>query len=93
MKSNALLAAGALALLCAAGCSRSVANVSVSAPQEKRYPLTGQVVSVDAAHKLLVVQHEEIKGLMPAMTMEFQVSAGDAVALARIQATRMGGGP
>jgi protein SCO1/2 len=48
----------------------------------ERYPLTGVVVSVDAAKKVLVVQHDEIKGYMPAMTMEFLVSAGD-VAVAK----------
>ena len=45
MKSYALLAAGVLALLGAAGCSRSDGgNPSVAtaaAPLEKRYPLTG----------------------------------------------------
>lgn len=45
---------------------------------EKRYPLTGVVVSVDAAKKVLVVTHDEIVGYMPAMTMEFLVSGGDA---------------
>ena len=80
MKTNALLAAGLLALVGAAGCSRSGANATAAAPQEKRYPLTGEVIRVDAARKVLVVQHDEIKGLMPAMTMEFSVSAGDAAA-------------
>ncbi len=81
MKSYALLAAGALALLGAAGCSRSGAKTEAAAvPEEKRYPLTGEVVSVDAARKVLVVQHDEIKGLMPAMTMEFAVSGSDAAA-------------
>jgi protein SCO1/2 len=40
--------------------------------------LRGEVVSVDAARHVLVVKHEEIKGYMPGMTMEFVVSAGDA---------------
>ena len=44
---------------------------------EKHYPLTGQVLKVDAAQKSLLVQHENIPGLMPAMTMEFTVSYGD----------------
>jgi protein SCO1/2 len=81
MKSYALLAAATLALLGAAGCTRSSGNASAAAtPAEKRYPLTGEVVSVDAAHKVLVVHHDEIKGFMPAMVMEFSVSAGDAAA-------------
>ncbi|MFI5358327.1 MAG: SCO family protein [Opitutales bacterium] len=80
MKSYALLVAGALALLGVTGCSRSGGGPAATAPQEKRYPLTGEVVSVDAARKVLVVQHDEIKGFMPAMTMEFSVSADDAAA-------------
>jgi protein SCO1/2 len=46
-------------------------------PVEKHYPLTGQVLKVDAATKSLLVQHDKIPGLMPAMTMEFTVSDGD----------------
>jgi protein SCO1/2 len=87
MKSYALLAAGTLALLGAAGCSRSgsdsasaPAAAASTAPQEKRYPLTGEVVRVDPANKVLVVQHDEIKDFMPAMTMEFTVSAADLAA-------------
>jgi protein SCO1/2 len=44
----------------------------------ERYALTGEIVSVDLAKKVLVVFHDEIKGYMPAMTMEFLVSSGDA---------------
>ena len=73
MKSYALLAAGVLALLGAAGCSRSdggkPATATAAAPVEKRYPLTGEVIRVDAANKVLVVQHDEIKDFMPAMTI------------------------
>lgn len=46
-------------------------------PVEKHYPLTGQVLKIDAATKSLLVQHDKILGLMPAMTMEFTVSDGD----------------
>lgn len=71
------------------GCGRSdgpaagsgAATAATSAEKgagEKRYPLTGVVVSVDAAKKVLVVTHDEIPGYMPAMTMEFLVSGGDA---------------
>jgi len=85
MKSYALLVAGALVLLGATGCSRSGSGdtppkTADTAPAEKRYPLTGEVVRVDAANKLLVVQHDEIKGFMPAMTMEFSVSTSDLAA-------------
>ena len=55
-------------LLCAAfaaGCQ--------SAP-EKHYPIQGEVISTDAAHKLLTVKHGDIPGLMPEMTMTYQVA-------------------
>jgi protein SCO1/2 len=80
MKSYALLAAAVLALTGAAGCRRSGGTAVAAMPAEKRYPLTGEVVSVDTAKHVLLVQHDEIPGLMPAMTMPFSVSAGDAAA-------------
>lgn len=57
-----------VAVICvgfAAGCQ--------SAP-EKHYPIQGEVISVDAAKKLLTVKHGDIPGLMPAMTMTYQVA-------------------
>jgi len=76
MKSYLLSFVAALGLLAICGCSRS--NPAAKAPEEKHYPLTGEVLSADAARKVLVVRHDDIPGLMPAMTMEFAVSAGDA---------------
>jgi protein SCO1 len=55
----------------AAGCSK--------APEQRTFTLQGQVQSLDAAHKLVTVKHEEIKGFMPAMTMPYEV--GDAGAM------------
>ena len=55
-------------LICAAfaaGCQ--------SAP-EKHYPIQGEVISADAQKKLLTVKHGDIPGLMPAMTMTYQVA-------------------
>jgi Cu/Ag efflux protein CusF len=40
----------------------------------KRYPIQGEVISVDAPKKLLTVKHGEITGLMPAMTMSYAVA-------------------
>jgi len=56
------------------------AMLSCSKPPDQRsYALQGQVQSIDAARKLLIVKHEEIKGFMPAMTMPYEVQ--DAKAL------------
>ena len=40
---------------------------------EKRYELKGKVVTVEREKHLVTVSHEEVKGLMPAMTMPFTV--------------------
>jgi protein SCO1/2 len=60
----------------AAGCSRE--RAAATPKPEPGYPLQGEIVSVDAARNVLVVRHEDIPGLMPAMTMEFAVAPGDA---------------
>jgi protein SCO1 len=57
-----------VALLCgglAAGCH--------SAP-EKHYTVLGEVISTDVGNKLITVKHGDIPGLMPAMTMTYQVA-------------------
>ena len=40
---------------------------------EKRYELKGKVVMVEREKHLVTVSHDEVKGLMPAMTMPFTV--------------------
>jgi protein SCO1/2 len=59
-----------------AGCVRHEAP-----DPEKRYPLHGEVMAVDARRHVVTVAHEAVPGLMPAMTMEFPVSAGQAAVL------------
>ncbi len=41
--------------------------------EPKRYPLKGKVVSVDRDKKSAKIEHEEIPGYMPAMTMDFPI--------------------
>lgn len=82
----ARLAVAAFASL-AAGCGRAPAPAdsapaAAKAPEAERYAITGEVVRAEPERKVLVVKHDEIKGYMPAMTMEFLVSDGD-LALAR----------
>lgn len=62
----------------AAATAAAPAGTGGKAAKPERYPLTGVVVTADPAKKILVVTHDEIPGYMPAMTMEFQVSIGDA---------------
>lgn len=61
-----------------AGCSRAEPAAAKKTPEPKRYAVTGEIVSADPTRNILVVRHDDIPGLMPAMTMEFLVSPGDA---------------
>lgn len=56
---------------------RSGRPAAEAASGEKRFPLTGTIVNADSARLALLVDHDEIPGYMPAMTMEFTVSLGD----------------
>lgn len=67
------------------GCQSSS---SPAAASTKVYDVKGKIVSLDATKKVVTLDHEDIPGLMKAMTMEFAVSdakvldglkAGDAV--------------
>jgi protein SCO1/2 len=57
------------ALLLAAACSQP----PKSAPPEERYPLRGEVVSLDPETQTARIRHGEIQGWMEAMTMDFPV--------------------
>jgi protein SCO1/2 len=82
MKTNAVASVACLVLLgLAAGCARSDRDAAAAKPQQGHYALTGEVLSVDATAHTVRVQHDEVKGFMPAMTMDFAVSAGDAAVL------------
>jgi protein SCO1/2 len=66
-------------LVCALGLS--LAAIACGAPSsERRFTLQGQVQSIDAASRQMVVKHEEIKGFMPAMTMPYDVEDAGALA-------------
>lgn len=72
-------------LLTAPGCRRgpsAAEEAAAAAEAAKRKPVTGRVVSVLAERNSLLVDHDEIPGYMPRMTMEFAVGPGD-LALAR----------
>jgi protein SCO1/2 len=43
------------------------------APEARQYEVRGQIVSVDANRREVLVDHEDIPGFMPAMTMPYQV--------------------
>jgi len=54
------------------GCSPKPAN-------EQRYELQGKVIAVDRAKGEVSVDHEEVKGFMAAMTMDFPVRDAEAL--------------
>ena len=57
------------------GCAKTATSSADS--EEKRYPLSGEILAVDTTAKTLRVRHEAIAGFMPAMAMDFSVSSGD----------------
>jgi len=61
MRTVLTLLIAASALLC--GCARA-----------QRYDLHGQVLAVDRARQEVTIKHDDIRGLMPGMTMPFKVS-------------------
>ncbi len=72
-----------LALALAAGCNRPapapvpVGPTPAGTPkpaETKDYPLKGVVAEVDRAQGIVEIEHEDIPGLMPAMTMPFTVT-------------------
>jgi protein SCO1 len=65
-----LIASLALAAVLAVGGCRSTEPPS-------RYPLRGQILAVDAEQQQVTVRHDDIPGLMPAMTMSFPVASAE----------------
>jgi protein SCO1/2 len=47
--------------------------VACGSSSQRTYTLQGQVLSVTPDHQQATIRHEEIKGLMPAMTMPYKV--------------------
>ncbi len=72
-----VLGLGSGLMLLAGGCGKA----PPAAPGQTHYTLHGEVLTVDPARRVLAVRHEAIAGLMPAMAMEFAVSAGDVAVL------------
>jgi Cu/Ag efflux protein CusF len=59
-----------------AACAAATPVASTKATDAvKRHPLKGVIAAVDAGKSALMVKHEEIPGVMRAMTMQFKVDA------------------
>src|SRR5262244_298418 len=53
--------------------SNKATSTSGAPVMDKPYPGTGVVVTINREEAWIEINHEEIKGLMPAMQMEFNV--------------------
>jgi len=63
-------------------CSKSPSSApAAQANGDRRFPLTGEVLSIDTAKRTARVRHDAVGDFMPAMTMDFGVSTADADAL------------
>jgi len=68
-----------LALFMSVSCARKLAHKDsepegpAAAVQTKSYPAIGKVTGLDPKLPTIEIDHEDIKGLMPAMEMEFHV--------------------
>jgi protein SCO1/2 len=60
-------------ILCLSLCLALASTACGKTPEQRTFTLQGQVQSIDAPRKLVVVKHDEIKGFMPAMTMPYEV--------------------
>lgn len=71
MRIIASIALTALLLVFIAGCQNSAKVATTS--EGKLYVLRATVVAIDAEHKKVTLDHEDIPGLMRAMKMNFPV--------------------
>jgi Cu/Ag efflux protein CusF len=75
MKLPVLLTLLLLALAPASLCAADATPAEKSGEAPKRHPLRGVITSVMAEQSAFMVKHEEIPGVMRAMTMMFKVDA------------------
>lgn len=72
------------AALLLSGCTKSAPDAAVEVvSNEKRFPLTGEILAVKPEANSIRVRHDEIVGFMPAMVMDFTVNVGD-LAIAKV---------
>ena len=68
-------------ILLIAACGDSARDKPLSEPGEKLYTVLGTIEARDASDNVLRVKHEEIRGFMAAMTMDFTVRGADVTSL------------
>lgn len=70
---SALLAAAVAVAAVTAGC-QNPSNPTTRSEDAKLYDVTGTVVALDPAKKVVTLDHQDIPGLMKGMKMEFPVA-------------------
>ena len=73
-----LLLVAAVIAFGASGC-HPTPNVSVAKTPPQQYPVRGIVVSTDPANGEVLLKHDAIPGLMPAMTMPYHLEDPSAL--------------
>ena len=71
------LALAALLVALAAGCGGGMGDPDPAGPAGVRsgvYEFRGTIVAVDAPRRIVEIDHEAIPGVMPAMTMPYEVA-------------------
>jgi protein SCO1/2 len=61
------------------GCHRKTDTPAASAGASQSYPVRGVVISTDAANHEVLLKHNDIVGLMPAMTMPYRLEDPSAL--------------
>ena len=67
-----IFASAVAALIISSACQERVASKTADA-DAKRYEFNGKVISVDRGARQAKIEHDDIKGYMPAMTMNFPI--------------------
>ena len=73
--------AAALVFLLGVACSESQREKPLNEEGERLYTVRGVIEARDASDNVVRIKHEEIKGFMAAMTMEFSVRGADVASL------------
>jgi protein SCO1/2 len=76
---NSILLFAAIVVLAGVGCQKPVA-AKPSATEQKVYEVRGIVRGINPARQVLIVEHEDVPGFMPSMTMPFDYRSPEDIA-------------
>jgi protein SCO1/2 len=73
LPSAAAAVTAAILCACLVGCQHEPSAAELARGPERRFELTGKVVSIDRSQREVTIAHDEIPGFMSAMTMPFSL--------------------